>query len=315
MRQELAEVALIDMPFGDYQSPNLAISLLKSSLTNKSIKCDNHYLSLLFADFIGRTQYSVIYNLCNVEGDWFFAPSLFGSGWAQDFCFTKNEEINAHGYRISTKIFVAEYLSTRQRVEEYFDKCMSAVSWDQYKIIGFSTTFQQTFASLVMARKIKNKWPEKIIVFGGGNCDGEMGLELHRQFPFIDYICRGEGEIIFSSLVETILENHTFPMINGLVYREENGESVAIGHSAPRIEDLDQLSFPDFDDFFKQNNLSNADILKIFLPFQSSRGCWWGEKNQCRFCGLNGSSLEYRSKSSYRIVDELNSIKPKIWGR
>src|SRR3977135_2135675 len=41
------------------------------------------------------------------------------------------------------------------------------------------------------------------------------------------------------------------------------------------------------------------------LVLESSRGCWWGEKHHCTFCGLNGSFMEFRSKSPDQFVDEL----------
>ena len=41
-------------------------------------------------------------------------------------------------------------------------------------------------------------------MFGGGNCEGEMGRELHRSFPWIDYVCSGEGEYSFPQLVQAI---------------------------------------------------------------------------------------------------------------
>jgi radical SAM superfamily enzyme YgiQ (UPF0313 family) len=85
------------------------------------------------------------------------------------------------------------------------DDCLSAVPWEQYNVIGFSSMGQQNVASLALAKHIKGAWPDKVIVFGGPNCQGEMGLELHRQFPFVDVVCRGEGDLLFPALVERLL--------------------------------------------------------------------------------------------------------------
>jgi ribosomal peptide maturation radical SAM protein 1 len=38
---------------------------------------------------------------------------------------------------------------------------------------------------------------------------------------------------------------------------------------------------------------------------ETSRGCWWGEKQHCTFCGLNGGSMAYRAKSSARALREI----------
>jgi ribosomal peptide maturation radical SAM protein 1 len=70
--------------------------------------------------------------------------------------------------------------------------------------------------------------------------------------------------------------------------------------------DLDRLPFPDFDDYFDRLSESPLrDEIEPFLFFETSRGCWWGEKHHCKFCGLNGSRLTFRSKSPQRAFEEL----------
>jgi ribosomal peptide maturation radical SAM protein 1 len=41
---------------------------------------------------------------------------------------------------------------------------------------------------------------------------------------------------------------------------------------------------------------------------ESSRGCWWGQKHHCTFCGLNGASMAFRSKSSARVIEEMEEL-------
>lgn len=72
------------------------------------------------------------------------------------------------------------------------------------------------------------------------------------------------------------------------------------------VYDLDSLPYPDFDDYF--GRYATSPLKEYFEPllfFETSRGCWWGQKHHCKFCGLNGASLVYRSKSPRRAVDEL----------
>ena len=44
------------------------------------------------------------------------------------------------------------------------------------------------------------------------------------------------------------------------------------------------------------------------IPFESARGCWWGEKHHCTFCGLNDDSMRFRAKSPARVASELSSL-------
>jgi ribosomal peptide maturation radical SAM protein 1 len=41
---------------------------------------------------------------------------------------------------------------------------------------------------------------------------------------------------------------------------------------------------------------------------ETSRGCWWGQKHHCTFCGLNGLGMGYRSKSFNRVMLELAAL-------
>jgi ribosomal peptide maturation radical SAM protein 1 len=43
----------------------------------------------------------------------------------------------------------------------------------------------------------------------------------------------------------------------------------------------------------------------VFLSFETSRGCWWGEVSHCTFCGLNGSNMAFRSKSPARAMEDV----------
>lgn len=75
------------------------------------------------------------------------------------------------------------------------------------------------------------------------------------------------------------------------------------------VENLDDLPYPDFDDHFARLARSAlCDQITPFLFFETSRGCWWGRKCRCTFCGLNGDRLGFRSKSPQRAIDELRHL-------
>ncbi|MDQ7794313.1 MAG: RiPP maturation radical SAM C-methyltransferase [bacterium] len=43
-------------------------------------------------------------------------------------------------------------------------------------------------------------------------------------------------------------------------------------------------------------------------PEEGSRGCWWGQHENCVFCGLNGAELKHRQKSVGRAVSEIAEL-------
>ncbi len=66
------------------------------------------------------------------------------------------------------------------------------------------------------------------------------------------------------------------------------------------------MPYPNYDDFLQQLGWSGVKPKqKLQMVIETSRGCWWGEKNHCRFCGLNEHELPYRSKSPERALDEI----------
>jgi ribosomal peptide maturation radical SAM protein 1 len=156
-----------------------------------------------------------------------------------------------------------------------------------------------------MAKLIKDLYPDVTIVFGGANYDGEMGLEYFRAFPFIDHVVIGEGEEIFPALVRTILEERGERVPNGVTYRQ--GEQIAFTSNDALFSDFTNTGPPDYDDYYHllAELGEAAQGLDRILLYEGSRGCWWGEKHHCTFCGLNAQSMKFRAKSSEQVAREM----------
>src|SRR5262249_45819744 len=75
------------------------------------------------------------------------------------------------------------------------------------------------------------------------------------------------------------------------------------------VEDMDSLAVPDYDDYFARiQSASWTHDVDIHLLIETSRGCWWGAKKHCTFCGLNGATMAYRSKSPDRAFQEVTGL-------
>jgi ribosomal peptide maturation radical SAM protein 1 len=176
-------------------------------------------------------------------------------------------------------------------------------------VVGFTSTFQQNVASLALARRLKERYPALTVVFGGANMEDEMGPEYVRAFPFLDYAVVGEGDVVFPALLRRLAAGEDPAGLPGLVARR-GGAVVGGGQAAP-VRDLDRLPTPDYDEYF--DRLGRLDLHRhphysAMLPFESSRGCWWGEKHHCTFCGLNGLGMAYRAKTPGRVLTELSEL-------
>ncbi len=308
----MKKVLLVSMPLGALDRPSLGLSLLKARLTGAGYKCDVRYLGFNFAEFIGHDDYQwLCYQVpyTAFAGDWSFTQALYGERPESDENYVR--EILRETWHLS-EVEIARVLNIRSRVPYFLNHCLDAIPWGDYSLIGFTSTFEQNIASLALAKQLKRLYPGISLVFGGANWEGEMGLELHRQFPFIDYVCSGEAEESFPALVGSLLSNESartkLAAIPGIVYRDRKKKSISTG-AAEMIREMDSLPVPDFSDYFRDlQQCTVAAPISPTLLFETSRGCWWGAKSHCTFCGLNGGTMAFRSKSPRRALDELEQL-------
>ena len=155
-----------------------------------------------------------------------------------------------------------------------------------------------------MAARLKQSADPPVIVFGGANCEGEMGLEFIRSFPWVDYVCTGEGDLVFPEFLQRLLREDDPRPLPGLLKRGESKELTV----PAMVREMDSLPIPDYADYFEQLKLrpATADMDCVALLMQTSRGCWWGAKQHCTFCGLNGQTMAFRSKSPEVVLRELS---------
>lgn len=128
-------------------------------------------------------------------------------------------------------------------------------------------------------------------------------------FPFLDYTVSGEGDHVFPALLRTLAGNDHAAPLPGVVMIASNG--VIIGSQAAPVTDLDASPVPNYRPYFER--ATQLGLLPHYkagwmLPFESSRGCWWGEKSHCTFCGLNGLGMAFRAKSPQRVLGELSEL-------
>ncbi len=178
-------------------------------------------------------------------------------------------------------------------------------------MVGLTSVFQQHLASLALAKRLKESFPNLYIIFGGGNCEDEMGPATLRNFAFVDAVCCGEGDIVFPEFAARFLAGHS-PSIDGILTREppkpvgQRWAAIPSAANVPPVYDMDSLPYPDYSDYFEQiGSIPENESMPIRMMFETSRGCWWGQKHHCTFCGLNGVGMPFRHKSPTRALDEI----------
>lgn len=245
-----------------------------------------------------------------MTGEWLFSVAAFGNQARSDDCY-----FDAFGNEIDKLCRKLDcdyaYLSRLRHevLPRFVEDCIEQEDWSGCRLFGFTSTFQQNVASLALARRLKDRFPDTEIVFGGANFEGEMGPEYVRAFDFIDYAVVGEGEVAFPTLLERLAADESPMGVPGVVARVDGGVRYTEADGA--IQDMNSQPLPDYDEYFTRMEalgLGEGGEIGRMLPFEASRGCWWGAKQHCTFCGLNGMGMSYRSKTPERVMSELRTL-------
>ena len=255
----MSDVVLVSMPFGPLFWPSLGLSLLKPPLVERGISVAIKYFTIPFAERIGESLYSTIamsnrIGMREQAGEWIFSHALAEQTTEQVEGYVEEILRRRDGYlakrAAASPSLIAGILRARTRVDPFLSRCADEIVAERPSIVGFTSIFQQQVASLALARRIKDRLPDVLIVFGGANCEGVMGAETLRQFPWVDAAVSGEGDIAFPDLVERHLAGRPIAGMTGVRTRDRLKEEFAFNRfsNAPIVETMDSLPHPDYRD-------------------------------------------------------------------
>jgi ribosomal peptide maturation radical SAM protein 1 len=316
----VSDIVLVSMPFGPVFSPSLGLSLLKAQLAAQGRDVRIRYFSIAFAERVGQAFYSRIAvdgtpSIRELAGEWIFSGDLFPGTPAEEEDLYLDEVLRRRAVwadkswaRPLSGALIERIRTVRREVPEFLDRCVDGILADAPRLVGFTSVFQQHAASLALARRLKAARPELVVVLGGANVEGVMGAETVRQFPFVDATVSGEGETVFPELVGRALDGASLAGLPGVRCREGIADDFEGGRfdNTPMVRDMDGLPYPDYGDYFRE--FAESRFQQAWQPgvfFETSRGCWWGERSHCTFCGLNGATMTFRSKSGARALREV----------
>jgi ribosomal peptide maturation radical SAM protein 1 len=305
------DVLLICMPFDHLYRPSLHLSLMKAGLNENGISAEVRYETLQFAKRIGSVMYVLIANedprQFSLVGDWLFSSALFDQNVNED------RFINEILRRNHPEDFVQETLNTKEQVPPFLQDCVQLIVDRRPRVVVFATLADQitrhTISSLALSKLIKQQIPEIFTIIGGPNWDASMAVESIKQFQFLDAVIAGEMDQILVKLVQRIIDSKKILELPGVYLQNAPPPKIK---QTPPVHDLNALPIPDYEDYFDQLHSAHLDHYDPpRIVFETSRGCWWGQKNQCTFCGLNGNSIAYRSKTPERALHELVHLTEK----
>lgn len=307
-------VALVYPPSGPPGLPSLGLGLLSAGIRRRGFECRTFYWNFdLIAHMPAsdlRTRYAQYHSLTGrlwfPFNEWLFSPALYGD-LSVDVERDADADLRDLARALPDGNLRADDLVALRRNAPAIVDAMAA-RLDGFDIVGIASTFYQNLAALSLARRLRQRSPDTIVMIGGANCDGEMGLGMLEAFDFVDYVFSGEVDHAVPEFVARVARGEPTDDIPGLLRRRPDG-SVHVGPRAAPLADLDGLPHPDFDDYMAARSAAGIDaLLDTTLALESSRGCWWGAQKHCTFCGLNANGMGYRQKHPDRFRDEVETI-------
>ena len=269
-------VMLVCPPFQLDTVSSLSTAQLATFLRGRGVPCSEAYLHLDFARIMGTARYRAATAEHNGRiGELLFAERLHGS-MADDAAQSRLAEL------------FGPSSERRAMLDELGARCLERVARERPELVGLTTSFCQLLPALWIASVLKQHYPSLVTVLGGAACAQPMGPRILEAYPQVDVVVGGFGERPLLALSRGPLEGRRF-----------------IGCCDPI--DLEAMPIPDYEPFLRDAQ-SYGDTELPALAFQSSRGCWWGRKKHCTFCGLNGTDLRYSAKSSERVLHDVRAL-------
>ncbi len=317
------KVALVNPPYAPIGIPNLGIAVLSARLKAQGFDCKTVYADFKMLDRLPgrkkRSRFLFYYRMSLMPfhpwNEWVFTDVAFPA-WQQPSAEEglRNLDLRYRG-RLRKRVlhWLKRYPTPGKAVrklkaeaaEMIADFCEPLADAD---VIGLSNTFHQTVPSLAMARYIKEKWPKKIVIMGGANCEGDAGQYFLNEFPHLDAVFSGDADHSLTAYLHTLVDGSEPLNIPGLYYRGADGRA-KLSAKPMVVTDFSDALPPDFDDYIAtQNEVGMPEDFPLVLPLEASRGCWWGAKSHCTFCGLNSSDMKFRPKAFEQFEAEVQSL-------
>jgi ribosomal peptide maturation radical SAM protein 1 len=307
-------VALVSMPTLSARFPSFQLGLLKPTLEREGIPVQPLSLYMYFGGFVGwqvNEALSDVYS--SMVGEWIWTRAAFGD-FASEQKYFDIYRNNLEGICAQAGCSLSDLTLIRdKRALEFIDFCLESIDWTRFGLIGFSVVFQQTLASVALAKALKQRYPDLPIIMGGASFEDDIAEELMRGCPEIDYVHCGDADETLPTLVRKIYQKESLQGLPGVMWRADG--QISYAGRAPNLSDMNKTPVPDFDEYFYARGEGGYDqsnvAQDVMLPIETARGCWWGVKNHCTFCGLNRAGMAFRAKRVDDVIDQLDTLSQR----
>ena len=229
-------VLLFSLPWAPFHRPSIQLGVLKSYLDGRleNIDVTTRHPYLEVAKAIGLERYRLI-AARSWAGEALYAGLLFPEqrDSARRLFASELPRLGSAAWDELLPILSAQ-------LDVLLDRELTA----DCTLVGLSVSFSQLAASLLAAKRIKERRPDLAIVLGGSALTPSMARNLPEAFPAVDCCICGEGEQPLLGLIAALAEAKTIRSASGQEPGLRTGDAPC-PPPADQIADLDSLPVPE----------------------------------------------------------------------
>lgn len=189
-----------------------------------------------------------------------------------------------------------------QKINSYF-------STGEFRFFGCTVMpGMQLREAILITRRLKNEYPETIIIWGGYFPSNQYRSVLNSGY--VDYIINGPGDKAFPELLNSILNDNDLSVIKNLIYKKDKEFVHTPKEELPDQDMLPPLPYEKLNSFYPLTNYLGKTFLGTkTAAYHSSVGCPF----TCSFCAVvpiyesrwKGKSATFVYNDIKYLIDEF----------
>jgi len=192
---------------------------------------------------------------------------------------------------------LTDILFVRDEIDKFVDDI------DNPSVIGFSCFVWNWAFNNEVATKVKEKYPDCIIIYGGQHQPSADRLKHEQDFfkehPYVDILVHGEGELTFEQILLENLKDKDWSKVNGITYKLKD-DKFKTNPTQQRIADIDSMPSPYLNGLMDRFVDKWKDKYVFTATVESVRGCPY----RCTYCEIGDLYFQKIKPQSYQKIQK-----------